>query len=533
MTPASSSAAGRSARPFNILFIITDQQRADSLGVINGWSTTPHLDALAGEGTLFTNCFTNSPVCIPSRFSLLSGLYPHNLGVQKNQTVFYPAWLETWFGRLHQGGYRTSMFGKLHLHPHQGDLRKRVGLVHAYGFDDVDEVGGPRAMRACSTNLTDIWERRGVRDAYSKDVAERLRDEPWVVRPSPVGVDLYYDTYVGRTAAGYLQEYQRPEPWCCYVGFPGPHEPWDTPGPWADAYAPSDMPVAAAPPRSAAERPEGELDARLRNHPPLQDGEVAALRADYAGEVSLIDEAIGEIFQAVRDRGEWDRTIIVFTSDHGEMNGDAGLLYKEVFLDGAVRVPLIVRHPDHPAAPTVTDPVELVDVGATVLDLVNLAQDGAFRMGRSMAAAVRGGPEGTPRDDALSEYRGEVMLATADWKIGLNAEGETYLLFDRTTGESTNLANVAELADTQRALEGRVLRRLIASSSGEPTFGSSGNHPRSMPAVLRRLLGKGGYDAARTRLVGVVHRARKPQRVSGSTNTSSGSTSASSGSTTA
>ena len=188
-----------------------------------------------------------------------------------------------------------------------------------------------------------------------------------------------------------------PEPWCCYVGFPGPHEPWDTPGPWADAYRPADMPAAAAAPESVAARPTGVLDGRLSDRPPLSGADVAALRADYAGEVSLIDEAIGEIFQAVRDRGEWDRTIIVFTSDHGEMNGDAGLLYKEVFLDGAVRVPLIIRHPDHPGANTIAEPVELLDVGATVLDFVQPESQGAFRMGRSMAGVVRGDTGAPPR----------------------------------------------------------------------------------------------------------------------------------------
>ena len=102
------------------------------------------------------------------------------------------------------------MFGKLHLHPNKDDLRKRVGLVHRYGFDDVDEVGGPRAMRFCSANLTDLWEREGVRTAYRRDVGDRERTKPWVVRPTPVGVDLYYDTYVGRTAARYIREYKRP-----------------------------------------------------------------------------------------------------------------------------------------------------------------------------------------------------------------------------------------------------------------------------------------------------------------------------------
>lgn len=493
------------ARPPNVLFLFTDQQRADSLGIVNGWSKTPNLDALAREGALFTDCFTTSPVCIPARFSLMSGLYPHNLGVQTNQKVTFPSWLETWVGRLRAHGYRTSMFGKLHLHPTQGDLRKKVGLVRRYGFDDVDEVAGPRALRSCSAALTDLWHRRGVEDAYRRDVAERMRDKPWIVRPSPVGEELYYDTYVGRSAVRYLREYSRSEPWCCYVGFPGPHEPWDTPEPWASMFAAADMPPPAAVPKSVAGHPVGELEDRLATRPSLAAAEVAALRADYAGEVSLIDSLVGEILQVVRDRGEWDRTIIVFTSDHGEMNGDAGLLYKEVFLDGAVRVPLLIRDPIGPAERVVSDPVELIDVAATILDLAGVSKDGNFAKSVSMGGSVRGDGSRAPRSDVLSEYKGEVMLATPDWKIGLNAEGETYLLFDRSTDESVNLAGDASVADTQHQLERRVLQRLVASSSRDQNFVTFDPTTGITSAIFRRLGGEGRTSSPRM-LLGALRR---------------------------
>jgi choline-sulfatase len=492
----------------NILFVLTDQQRADSLGAVNGWARTPHLDALADEGVQFTSCFANAPVCIPSRFSLLSGLYPHNLGVQTNRAVTYPARLETWVEVLRRGGYRTSMFGKLHLHPPHGDLRRRERLVHRFGFDDVDEVGGPRALRSCSTNLTDLWERSGVRDAYRRDVADRYNTTPWVVRPSPVGLDLYYDTYVGRSAATYLREYERPEPWFCYIGFPGPHEPWDTPEPWASAYEPRDMPAPRPAPRSAGDRAVGALDARLRDRPDLGPGEIAALRADYAGGVSLIDDLVGDVLQVVRDRGEWDRTIVVFTSDHGEMNGDAGLLYKEVFLDGAVRVPLIIRDPTGRTGAEVTDPVELLDVGATVLDLAGRSDDGTFRMGRSMAGVVRDPDGSAPRTEVLSELRGEVMLATADWKIALNADGETYLLVRRSGDESENLAGVEQYEDIQRSMERRVLRTLVATSTDDEVFAELQPASPTVAALVRRLVGDRRYDALRARAAAPVARAR-------------------------
>jgi choline-sulfatase len=486
----------------NILFILTDQQRADSLGAVSGRAGTPSLDALAQEGTLFADATTTSPVCIPARFSLMSGLYPHNLGVQANRTVTYPPWLDTWVARLRAGGYRTSMFGKHHLRPEGGDVRKHTALLGRYGFDDIDEVVGPRSLRVTTTNLTSLWEEKGLWEVYRKDLTDRLEHQPYVARPSPVGEDLYYDTYVGTTAARYLRDYDRSEPWFCYVGFPGPHEPWDAPRPWADMYQSADMPRPAPMPRALAPgRAVGELDRRLEARPDVTDAEILALRANYAGSVSLIDHLVGDLLQVVRERGEWERTIVVFTSDHGEMNGDAGLFYKSVFLDGAVRVPLIVRDPDIRQVATVSAPVELMDVGATILDLAGLAEEGRFRLSRSLAGLLSDPSGPPPRDGVLSEFKGEVMLTTAEWRLALNAQGEPYLLFERSNGETDNVVGVEGYESVQRDLERQLLRRLVATSSLDPNFGA-GSAQLDGRSWLRRSMARGS-----NRLRGLLSRS--------------------------
>ena len=123
---------------------MTDQQRWDAMGCSGGWVRTPNLDRIASEGVQFTNCVTNAPVCIPARVSLATGLYPHNTGVWKNTRYDLPPESPTWMQALRAAGYRTSLFGKTHLHHHSGDLRDREHLLYAYGLDDVDEIGGPR-----------------------------------------------------------------------------------------------------------------------------------------------------------------------------------------------------------------------------------------------------------------------------------------------------------------------------------------------------------------------------------------------------
>ncbi len=122
----------------NILFIMADQFRADALGTVGGSARTPALDGLAHHGVLFENAFTNSPECVPARFSLATGLYPHQTGVWANGKFVLNPRCPNWMGLIRSAGYRTALFAKHHLHPHQGDLRDREPLRHAYGLDTID-----------------------------------------------------------------------------------------------------------------------------------------------------------------------------------------------------------------------------------------------------------------------------------------------------------------------------------------------------------------------------------------------------------
>jgi arylsulfatase len=452
----------------NILFFFTDQQRRDALGCTGGWVCTPNLDRVASEGVLFTQCVTNAPVCVPARVSLATGWYPHNTGVWRNGRATLPGDAPTWVRALRDSGYRTSVFGKTHYRPYLGriDLRDSEHLLRAHGFDDINEVPGPRGAARIECHMTEEWEQRGLLDAYRRDMRARFTAGIPVVRPSPLGLEDYYDVYVGRQTAKYLYEYNHAQPWFCWACFTGPHEPWDVPEPYASMYdpeaVPAPIPYAADCWRPGPARPHGWLDKRLAKRGGRVSPRLAKrLRANYAGSVTLIDDLVGEILDVVRRRGELDRTVIVFSSDHGEMNGDFGLVGKSNMLDPAVRVPLIIRAPGARAPNTrFNEPVELFDLGPTLVELGG----GALchrQFGRSLVPVLEH-PGAHHRNDALVELRREIMLFDPSWKMTVNARGDCYLLFDRAKDpeERQNMAGTTEGRDVERQLIARLRQRI-------------------------------------------------------------------------
>ncbi|RKU08803.1 hypothetical protein C6501_16085 [Candidatus Poribacteria bacterium] len=454
----------------NILLLMTDQQRWDAMGCSGGWVQTPNLDRIASEGVRFTNCVTTSPVCVPTRLSLATGLYPHNTGVWNNMKHTMSTETPTWMQAVRAAGYRTSLFGKTHLHPQgNNDLREREGLLNAYGLDDVDEIGGPRASTSVKSHMTAMWKEKGLWDAYRADYKERFSTKPHMVRPSTLGLENYADVYVGQQAKQYLKNYDRQEPWCCWVSFGGPHEPWDTPEPYSSMYDPNKMPPPIPRP-STGNRLRGNLDNMMeRMNPKFEEGEVGRLRADYAGNVTLIDAQIGEILEAIQERGELENTVIVHCSDHGEMNGDYGLIYKGNFLNGAVRIPLLVRTPEtlKDAVPdrTCESPVEWIDIGPTLVELAG-GELKHRQFGKSLCPTLDN-TETTHREFAISEISGEMMLLNQKWKIALNTDGKPYLLFDvqNDPDETNNLAGLSEMGELETELRLQILEFLCQTQT--------------------------------------------------------------------
>jgi arylsulfatase len=454
----------------NILFIMMDQLRWDGLGKTGGWIKTPHLDALAEEGMLFNNCVTNSPVCIPSRVSLATGLYPHNTSVWQNQAYDLPVESHTWMQALREAGYSTGLIGKTHLHRHKGDLRDREPMMNAYGFDHVNEIGGPRACMVLGSHMTDEWDKAGLLDAYIEDFKERFAGKAYLPKPSVLPLHLYTDVYVGTKAADYIRGQQDDQPWFCMVSFGGPHEPWDAPEPYASMYDPALMPKPISRPSLDDSRIKGHLDEVMdedRHSPVMEAEDIAAMRANYAGNVTLIDEQIGQIIQVLKDKNMMDQTVIVFTADHGEMNGDHGLIYKDQFLNSAVNIPLLIWTPELKqsefAGSVYNEMVELFDVGPTMCELA-----GATLQHKQFAKSlvpVLNDPHEVHREEALSEIHGEIMIKNKQWKMVVNPQGVPYLLFNMENDpeEQHNVVEDPAYLQVVQTLKDRILQRIMTS----------------------------------------------------------------------
>jgi choline-sulfatase len=445
----------------NVLFFMADQFRFDAFGRVSPWMRTPNLDRIASAGTLFTNAFSNSLECAPARFSLATGLYAHQTGVWHNHVTTLNPDFASWTQAVEAAGYRTSLFGKAHLHRPQGDLRKDEPLMRRYGFQTVDETTGPPGNARILSNMTALWQARGVWDAFKADMDDRRTlERHYLPRPSSLPLDLYYDVYVPQSAKRYLESLEKGSPWFCWISFGGPHPPRDTPEPYASMYDPNDIPPPLPRMRNA-DSVRGLVRETFRSGrrgADLSPRQVRAIRADYAGNVSLIDDQIGDVLAAVEARGELDDTVVIFAADHGEMNGDQGAYGKANPFDGSMRIPLIVAPPKStgPAGAAVCDAlVELMDIGATIVDFAG-GRAPPLSNARSLRPLVER-RDGAFRDFAISEFHEHYVVVTQDWKAEFNERMRPMLLIDRRNDPD-------EQFDLSRARDMRPILDRLAST---------------------------------------------------------------------
>ncbi len=472
----------RGDRP-NFIIVTTDQQRYDTLGATgNEICRTPTFDALAERGTLFTRCYTQNTVCIPARACLHTGRYTHQHGVQYMEseidtTPVLPHWETTFMERLQAAGYYTGACGKIHmLQPKGYHWTQLTGGKGARWRKVIGQDIGPAPLGQDYARWLEskrpgrylqIYEQRQTAD-YDDCTLINVLDE-----------DEYVDWWVADMAIEFMRAQSQDRPWLLWVGFCGPHGPFDPPRRYAEMYDPAEMPFPETYTMEMSDRPEFMRRPRPKTVSEQERLLVQTRVAYYYAMMTLIDDMLSRILGELERLGFADDTIIITTADHGEMLGDWGRWGKGVFLEQVVRMPTIVALPekwDVPRRPHRYDGVtETFSIAATALDYAGV------EIPPEMAApSLRPILEGRAdsRGDALTEYidnnraRAGVCLTTERYKYaywGTDYIGELYDL-QEDPGERRNLWADPAYAGVRRELGELLIDRLLHSI--EPAYTS-------------------------------------------------------------
>jgi arylsulfatase A-like enzyme len=423
----------------NVVVIMADQLRADHLGFMGKVPVrTPHLDRLAARGHVFTRAYVTNPVCMPNRASIMTGRWPSAHGLRTNGIPMDPG-AETFARALRGAGWHTAAVGKLHFQPmgypfedYQLDEIKDVIPAlwqqaidrfggefeswedyerHAadevtlppdyYGFDDVALTSGHGDR--ISGNYVQWARARGLDPMTQAGPANSRNVYPgWNhVYESAVPAELHATTYVTDMAIDRLREFgASSDPFLLYVSFPDPHHPFAPPTEYWNRHSPADMPV----PESFADAHEGSpeyVQVMLRERgtqnidpmmvwAPTEEQYRHALAAEL-GSIEFIDDSVGRILAALEESGRADDTVILFTSDHGDVFGDHGLMLKHfTHYQGVITVPLIISAPGLGSGRH-ADLVSSADIAPTLVELAGLPPMSAAQ-GESLVDLMAGGP---------------------------------------------------------------------------------------------------------------------------------------------
>lgn len=467
----------------NIVFIITDQQRWDTIRSLGAdWMITPNMDRLAREGVSFTQAYCPAPSCVASRHALMTGYYPQATGV-----FSFDNWTgrNDWLRLFRDAGYHMASIGKVHYQPVRNlpaYWDERV-IVENKSEGEMPSVHGGKTLDDWGLYLA----KKGIpkpkrRDLNYPDFEQRLGAFPWEHDEAD-----HSDMWTGDKAVNWIENYQGSAPFFLWVGFPGPHEPYDPPPRFLEMYKDRDMPDAHGrhadltnpgknkPWESKAyadfmENDKGDHRIALSKADPER---IEETRRHYAANVTAIDEKVGEIIAALEKRGELENTIIVFTSDHGDALFDSGLIYKWNTTDGSVRVPLIVRYPKSFAKNLRTDRMtSLLDIVPSLFEQAGLPVP-AERQWVSASEVLEGREEKKPPKYAFTVHGADqfnpstwIMARDRDWKFVYYVNSDSRELYDMKNdpGELRNLAFDPAYAARRSEMEAEILRWYTATS---------------------------------------------------------------------
>jgi choline-sulfatase len=396
----------RAGRRPDILIIMADQLAPSALP-FHGHPVThaPALSWLAESGVVFDAAYTASPLCAPARAAFLTGLLPSRTGAYDNAAQFSSE-IPTFAHHLRRGGYRTALAGKMHF----------CGPDQLHGFEERLTTD----IYPADFGWTPDWARPHERPSWYHDMSSVIHAGP-CVRSNQLDFDDEVAFAAGRWLFGHIRSGDD-RPFCHVVSFSHPHDPFTIPRRWWDLYRDQDIPMPATGPGEVPPHPH---ERRLRevcamNGVEITDDHVRAARRAYYGAISYVDDHVSRLIGVLRDTGRLDGTVIIVTSDHGEMLGERGAWYKMSFFEGSARVPLIVRAPGLFPPGRVQAAVSTMDLLPTLADLAHdgdppgLAHDGDLPGtagpldGRSLLPHLLGAPG---HDEAVAEYLAEGAIA--------------------------------------------------------------------------------------------------------------------------
>ena len=478
----------------NILLVITDQQRADTMpGEAPPALRTPHLHWLAERGTTFRNAFCTSPICTPARCSILTGLYPHTTGVVANYQPEDPGMSVPEEARmladyLRPEGYACGYSGKWHL-PTGDDRRGFSDFVERLTQWDVDSEDTDDALQ--------FGRRVGVElgDTYTTYLNPAEHNAPQTGGATKLPLAFHPSTLMAQRAASFVRRMaDDPRPFCLVYSCIEPH-PLGTiynisPCPFDRMYAPAQMPLPVT--RRDARAP---LIVRSRNYKGLlptddySDAELQAMTAGYFGAVSYVDHLLGILLEALLSTNQFDDTLILFTSDHGEMLGHHRMLKKgPVMFDDMVRVPLLAKAPNVCESSEEGGLVSHVDLVPTALSYAGLTPP-ANLPGLDLRGCIEGS-KGPPCTGLPMEYHSTTWgdaawplraWRTRDWKY-VEAPGGDDELYHLTEdpGETRNLASDPKCAVVRHGLRDDLHAWVRGSADPWPEVPLP-EHPREVP----------------------------------------------------
>jgi choline-sulfatase len=465
--PATKSGNNGKRRP-NVLIIMTDQHRRNYMTAAgNSIVPTPNIDRIAACGVRFTNAVCPYPVCAASRMALLTGQYAHTTGVINN-TDLLPWNARTMAHHLGELGYHTGLIGKMHFNDGHNH-----GFEYFLGFNDWFMYLGPKVQNYANeiaNHPTGPHFFDSVDDDGSglPELSSVWGDKrPWAGHVKRIGLpsefadhEDEFDAFVARESCRFLERYGKDEePFLLVSSFLRPHPPLHPPHPWTDRYPMEGIKLPAV---GEVTQYPGWVQKSIARWQGFGPERLRAHRAGYLGNLAYVDTCIGQLYQTLERLKLTNDTLVIYTADHGEMDGDHGMYEKFCLFDPSVGVPLIVSQPGRlPQGKTSDALVEYFGIFPTIAELTGAPPPRGIDA-RSFAHLVRdpsaAGPEAIFSEYNLRSANDCYMVRTKRYKYNYN-HGDIPELYDLEAdpGENVNQGGNASLARVRSGLHDRLM----------------------------------------------------------------------------